>query len=145
MIKFDNHAFKDFIVKTILRTADTLRKERNPECPVRLLDPYYWLLAILRVRTIFLEKCECNGIKLDLNENGEPIKPVDFSTDMNYYDYFLSKLTHPSKLDSLLDAIYKQLIDDTSPLALCKRRIRLARNQAIQVDDRFQETLGLFS
>ena len=43
-------------------------------------------MAIMRLKTIYVEMCESEGIECQCDaETGMPDKSVDYSSDMNYY------------------------------------------------------------
>ena len=78
-----------------------------------MIDTYYWVLMILRIKTIYIENMERIGIKLDLDEDQQPLKSLDFSKDMNYLQYFRDKITVSTKFQPLLERIYDEFISDT--------------------------------
>jgi hypothetical protein len=110
------------------RIRENTRAVHMHHDPIRMLDIYYWLLATLRIKTIFLELVESYGIQLVKDSHGDTIKPQDYSQNGNYIAQYLSRLRESyniivdkqkdiRKCDGLLTKIYEQFISDTSPYA----------------------------
>lgn len=87
------------------------------------------------------------GIKIDTDSDGKPIKEKDYSKNLNYLKYFNEKLSSDPKFDKLIERIYNQFIDDTSPFSINLKRVRMFElpKEFISRQGMFSSVLGEFT